>query len=259
MQYYKIDFISNMLSCDYFYDKNAGHYDALRKLFSVIRECVGKNSHIMGCSLPYAFGGEGIDSRRVGLDIHNTWKHIKKCTEIYVPQFASHRNLYQNDFDYLVVRGKDTSYEENTNVINPLAGKYKNEQTQEFRWRDGDDFSYDEAKFWCATILMSGSSIILGDRVSTLNEKGLSLIKKTLEYADFKSAVPDVYCENMPSVWRKDGWIYIFNYSEEEKDFSVLTKGKYKEIFEEIDYESNDGQLDLRLRPHTCLVLKKYS
>lgn len=255
--YYKIDFISNILRCDYFYDENAGHYDALRKLFSVIRECVGEDSHVMGCSLPYGYGGEGIDSRRTGVDIHNTWKHLKKCTEIYVPQFASQRRIYQNDLDYLIVRGKDTSLEKETNVINPDAGKYKNELTEDFRWRDGEDFSYEEAKFWCATILMSGSSVILSDRMSKLNEKGLSLVKKTLEYADFKSAVPDACGANLPSVWRKEGWIYVFNYTDTQREYSVLAEGKYKEIFDDKKYETEDGLLNIKLKPHSCFALRR--
>lgn len=255
--YYKIDFISNMLMCDRFYDENAGPYDALRKLISIIRECVGEECHIMGCSLPYAFGGEGVDSRRTGLDIHNTWKHLVKCTEIYAPQFASHRTIYQNDLDYLVVRGKDTSFEEETNVFNPYAGRLKSEKTEEFRWRDGEDFTYEEAKMWCVTVLMSGSSVILSDRMTALNEKGLWLIKKTLEYADFVSAHPDVGSDALPSVWRKDGWIYIFNYSNEEKEFSVNADGVYKEAFSEEKYETVKGLLKLRLKPHTCLALKK--
>ncbi len=256
-EHYKIDFVSNMLKCDRFYDKTAGHFDALRKLFSIIRECVGEESHIMGCSLPYSYGGEGVDSRRTSLDIHNTWKHIKKCTEIYFPQFAAHRSIYQNDLDYLLVRGKDTSFEEDTNVINPLACKYKKEPTEVFRWRDGEDFTYAEAKFWCATILMSGSSIMLSDRMSMLNEKGLRLIKKTLEYADFKSAVPDVNDGALPSVWRKDGWIYVFNYAEEETEFCVSATGKYAEIFDDVVYEAKDGWLKVKLYVHTCLALKK--
>lgn len=256
-EHYKIDFVSNMLKCDRFYDKTAGHYDALRKLFSIIRECVGEESHIMGCSLPYSYGSEGIDSRRTSLDIHNTWKHIKKCTEIYFPQFATHRSIYQNDLDYLVVRGKDTSFEEDTNVINPLEHKYKKELTDDFRWRDGEDFSYDEAKFWCVTILMSGSSVMLSDRMSMLNEKGLRLIKKTLEYADFKSAVPDVNDSTLPSTWRKDGWLYVFNYAEEETEFCVPATGEYIEIFDDAVYEAKDGCLKVKLQAHTCLALKK--
>jgi len=256
-EYYKIDFVDNMMSCDRFYDKNAGHFDALRKLFSIIRECVGDDSHIMGCSLPCGYGGAGIDSRRTSLDIHNTWKHIKKCTENYFPQFASHRSIFQNDLDYLLVRGKDTSFEEDTNVFNPYAGKYKNEPTAEFRWRDGEDFLYDEAKFWCATILMSGSSVIIGDRMSVLNEKGLNLIKKTLENVDFISAVPDVYGGTLPSIWRKNGWLYIFNYAEEEVEFCVSATGKYVEIFDNEEYEAKDGCLKVKLQAHTCLVLKE--
>lgn len=254
--YYKIDFIANLLSGDFFYDKTCGHFDALRRLIAIIRECVGKDCHMMGCSLPYAFGGADIDSRRVGLDIHNTWKHIIKCSEIYLPQFASHRRIYQNDFDYLIVRGKDTSGEVCINVLNPLAGKYKSEPTEAFRWRDGEDFSYDEAKIWCASILMSGSSVMLSDRLTALNEKGVRLIRKTLEYADFISAIPEANGAKLPSVWRKDGWIYIFNYSDEEKEFSVRADGNYREIFDEINYENTHGVLHVKLRPHTCLALK---
>ena len=93
--------------------------------------------------------------------------------------------------------------------------------------------------------------------MSALNEKGLRLIKKTLEYADFKSAVPDVCSATLPSIWRKDGWIYIFNYSEEEQSFSITADGKYKEIFDEKDYEAKDGVLNVTLKLHSSMALKK--
>lgn len=257
--FYKIDFINNMLSGEYFYDKNAGPYDALKKLISVIRECVGKESHIMGCSLPYGYGSGDVDSRRTGLDIHNTWKHIKKCSEIYFPQFASQKSIYQNDLDYLIVRGKDTTDEKDTNVLNPSKGKYLNNKTDEFRWRDGEDFSYSEAKFWCTVILMSGSSVILSDRLSLLNEKGLDLVRKTVENADFISAIPMDNHGDLPNIWYKkeNGSIYILNYTEDTKTYSVNTEEKYKDIFSGKVFSSENGVLTISLEKHDSIALKK--
>ena len=254
--FYKIDFISNMLFAESFYDKNAGPYDALRKLLGTIRECVG-DGHIMGCSLPYGYADEYVNSRRTGLDIHNTWKHIKKCSEIYFPQFASQKTVYQNDLDYLIVRGKDTSCEEDTNVINPAKGKYLSEPTEDFRWRDGEDFTYDEAKFWCAIILLSGSSVFLSDRLSLLNEKGLDLVRKTVENADFISAIPVCNNGELPNVWHKEDSIYILNYTEETKTYCVDADGEYEDIFSGEKFKDEDGKLTVALKKHDCAFLKK--
>ena len=202
--FYKLDFISNMFKVERFYDKNAGPYDALKKLLEITRSCVPEGSHIMGCSLPYGFG-DGFDSRRTGWDIHNTWKHIKACLGRYIPQFAANGKIYRNDIDYLVVRGKDTGKEEITNVINPKEGYYKANPAKGFRWREAGDFGYTEAKTWCCAMLMSGSSIFLGDRLSMLNEKGLELVRITLENADFEAAVPIFRNDEfIPEVWYKD-------------------------------------------------------
>lgn len=257
--FYKVDFISNILSGEYFYDKNAGPYDALKKLIKTIRDCVGKESHIMGCSLPYGYGSGDIDSRRTGLDIHNTWKHIKKCSEIYFPQFASQKSIYQNDLDYLIVRGKDTTNEIKTNVLNPLKGKYLNEKSDKFRWRDGEDFNYNESKFWCTVILMSGSSVFLSDRLSLLNEKGMNLIRTTVENADFISAIPMDTTKELPNIWHKkeNDSIYVLNYTENTKTYSITAEGVYTDIFTGKVFSSKNGFLILTLDKHDSVALKK--
>ena len=261
-RFYKLDFVSNMTKfAQRFYDKSAGHFDALNRLFTIARESVAKGSHIMGCSLPYGADVSLSDSRRTGIDIHNTFKHLKKCTEMALWQYASNERLYKNDLDYLLVRGKDTTTDSQTNVLNPNGGKYKAEPTETFRWRDGEDFSYTEAKCWCGVILMSGSSVFLGDKLPLLNGKGLDLIKKTLENADFHAAKPVLTgLEGLPEIWRKEqtGSVYVFNFGEEEKTYDLeLKNGTYRDIFDEKSYVVADGALRVSIAAHDCVCLYK--
>ncbi len=261
-RFYKLDFVSNMIQfAQRFYDKTAGPYDALNRLFTIARESVAEGSHIMGCSLPYGAATHLSDSRRTGLDIHNTFKHVKKCTEMALWQYASNERLYKNDLDYLLVRGKDTTTDMQTNVLNPKSGKYKAEPTEEFRWRDGEDFSYAEAKCWAGVMLMTGSSIFLGDKLPLLNEKGLDLLKKTLQNADFHAAKPVLSgAEGLPEIWRKEqtGSVYVFNFGEEEKTYDVaLENGRYRDVFSEKTYRVTDNKLQVCIAAHDCVCLYK--
>ncbi len=256
--FYKLDFLANLLySARRFYDRQAGPYDALRRLIDIVRECVPEGSHIMGCNLPYGTGGF-VDSRRTGVDIHNTWKHIKACLACLLPVCAANGVIYRNDIDYLVVRGKDTSDDPFLNVLNPSAGKYAAAPSAAFRWRDGADFSYREAKCWCAAVLMSGSSIFLGDRADKLNAAGLDLVKRTLAAADFTPAQPTADEGELPAVWRKEKQIYIFNFTEEERAFRVVAEnGKYRDVFSDIYCSATENALVIRLAAHDCAALQK--
>lgn len=267
--FYKLDFISNMLTCtERFYDKNAGPFDALARLLKIVRETVPKGSHVMGCSLPYGMGANVVDSRRTGLDIHNVWGHIKVCVSEYIPQFAANGKIYRNDLDYLIVRGADTSNDSMSNVINPKSGYNSTHHSSEFVWRKGTDFNYTEAKTWCNIILMTGSSIFLGDRLTLLNEKGIELLKKTVTSADFCAATPVFSADSIPEVWYKSnlGKLYIFNFTDYKKQYVVKleelkleTKGKYADLFTQNEYELDDGILSISLDAHdsVCLEIKK--
>lgn len=257
-EFVKLDFVSNLLKVERFYDKSSGPYDALKKLFKLARECLGDNCHIMGCSLPYLIGTGVANSRRSGLDIHNTYKHLKKCFEIACYQLPSNERVHRLDVDYLVVRGKETSEDEKTNVLNPNKYLYANNPTDKFRWRDGEDFSFVEAKTWCAVMLTTGSSIFLGDNLTKLNEKGLNLIKRTLNYADFHSAKPVISsCEGAPEVWQKENLLTVFNFGEIEKSYTVNAQnGEYQDIFTDDVYLVKDNLLTIKLGAHDCICLK---
>ena len=260
-RFYKLDFISNMLKQERFYDTQAGPFDALEKLFQIARETVAEGSHLMGCSLPYGARVGMADSKRTGLDIHNTYKHVKKCFDMYVFQYAANEKLYRNDLDYLLVRGTDTAVDEQYNVLLPWKGMYANEPTDEFRWRDGEDFSYIEAKTWCSIVLMAGSSVFLGDKLTLLNDKGLELVYKTLKNVDFHAAKP-VFSgeEGLVEVWRKEqtGSVYVYNFGEEKKSYEIeISNGEYVDIFTEKRYLVENEKVTLEIDKHDCVCLYK--
>ena len=254
--FYKLDFISNLLTVRRFYDRNAGPFDALRRLFTIVRETAPRGSHLMGCSLPYGMGPGVADSRRTGWDIHNVWCHVEACLGRYLPQFAAQGRIYQNDLDYLVVRGPETSGDSQTNVINPKAG-YNRANPKPFAWRAGEDFTYREAKTWCRAMLMAGSSVFLGDNLPELNEKGLDLVRKTVAAADFVAAEPILDGNRIPAVWRKENQIYVFNFTDEEQTFQLDAQGAYRELFCGEAFSVQSGQLTLTLPAHGSACLEK--
>ena len=169
---FKVDYVSELLAVERFYDSTAGPYDALRTLFALIRECVTEESHIIGCSLPAECGPGIVDSGRLGIDIHNHWAHVEWVADYLQLRYWLHNRIWINDPDFLVVRGLDTSTEAETNVTNPAAHR-----PHPPRWRRGPVFTLDEAKTWATLVALTGGSVFLSDRIATLNEAGLALLR----------------------------------------------------------------------------------
>lgn len=177
-------------------------------------------------------------------------------------QYAVNERVYRNDLDYLLVRGPETSEDTKLNVLLPVKGKYEKEPTDEFRWRDGKDFSYNEAKTWCAIMLMSGSSLFLSDKLSFLNKKGLDMIYKVLQNADFHAATPDIGGkEGLPEIWRKEqtGSVYAYNFGEQAKNYVIeMQDGKYIDIFTKKIYIVKNGEITIKIDKHDCVCFYKF-
>ena len=264
--FYKLDFVSNLLEkAERFYDKSAGPHDALRKLFEIARSCVPEGSHIMGCSYPYLTGPDHVDSRRTGWDIHNTWDHIEICLPRYLAQYSSGGKIYRNDIDYLVIRGSDTTDDPMTNVLDPTRGEKLANPNRRPYWRAGDDFNYEEAKSWCTSILLSGSSIFMSDNLPLINEKGIELIKTTIENADFKSATPIINGdETVPEIWYKKELqkFYIINFSRTPKNYCIPVSEyiscdnlSFKDIYTNTIYKLKNECIEFILKSHDSMCL----
>jgi hypothetical protein len=198
---FKIDFVNALVEAPRFYDPSKGPYGALADFFHLVRECVGPESHILGCSLPEECGPGLADSHRTGIDIHNQWTHVEWAVDFYQFAFWHGARISTNDPDFLVVRGRDTSLEVETNVLNPNA-----HNPNPPRWRRGTVFTLDEARTWATFVSLAGGSVFLSDRMTMLNEAGLELARKVIDDAAVArkniGATPlDLADDERPSLW----------------------------------------------------------
>ena len=258
---FKVDYVNDLTRNRRYHDPNAGPYDAMRALFRIIRECVGDESHIIGCSLPAETGAGIVNSGRIGIDIHNHWAHVEWVCDFLQTSWWLHDRVWINDTDFLVVRGRDTSLEAETNVTNPNAHNPKAP-----RWRGGPVFTLDEARTWASMVAMSGGSVFLSDRLSMLNIAAHTLIRKVIQPTG-AAAMPLDLCDNRrASLWLQrmahETRLTLINWSNEVVTHDVnLTAWtnemptQVKELWSGRDIAIVDGNVNIHLPAHGCAVL----
>lgn len=259
-RFFKVDFVSDLLKADRFYDKSKTPYEALRDLFRLIRECV-KESHILGCSLPPACGPGTADSGRTGIDIHNQWNHLEWTLQCYTFKYWMNNRIWINDIDFLIVRGKDTSLEPFTNVMNPNQNN-----PNAPRWRRGPVFDQVEAQTWTNIVMMTGGNIFLSDRLSMVNEKGKELLYKCLESGSLPGKPLDLCCGYNASLWLQETdfsyRLTIINWSEittqmsfDFTEYELDTPAEVTDFWTGKKFSPTSGRIDLALKRHESAVL----
>lgn len=178
---FKVDFVSQLLLAKSFHDPDCGPYEAIRRLFQIVRRAVGEDAQIIGCSYPADCGPGLVESCRFAVDIHNHWSHVLWIMEYMQMSFWENGRLYRLDPDFLVVRGRETSKEATTNVFNPAPGLSAADDAVSSRWRKGEEFNAVEAETWANLVVFCAGNIVVGDRISMLNERGLELLRHHLK------------------------------------------------------------------------------
>ena len=261
-RYFKIDFVSSLLEAKQFYNKDCGPYDALRTLIKIVRECVTEESYILGCSVPEGVGYGFCEAGRIGIDIHNQWNHVQWVMETAQYSLWKNQKIWRNDFDFLVVRGKDTSVEEETNVLFPWKNHIYGEDMFFQRWRRGEVFTLEEAKSWASLVMLSNGNIFLSDRLSKLNKEGLDIIH--FVFSHIMDATPqaiDLFDSEYPYVWQqkqKDIFRYtLINWDDVPKKFTLQVSGKdAKVLWQNVPVAIDQGIITLTLPSHSCEILE---
>lgn len=268
---FKIDFLCQFSSDDdfkdnihakYFYDKNAGPYDALRELFRIIRECVTEESHIIGCSLPVECGADLVDSARISIDMHNWHACTEKVTDSMEWAYIYQGTVWNNDVDFLVVRGPETSTESEKERTNHIAQRKDYRSIAPQNPEKLSDFTYIQARTWANLVMISGGNIFLSDKMTALNDKGLELVRKAVSYKS-ESPVKPVYLnkELKASLWVTDDAALIVNWSDAEKEFVVLDRDipfdvkNVKDLYTNEKINFKDGKLIVKLAAYDSLMM----
>jgi hypothetical protein len=258
---FKVDFVNDLTRNRRYHDPEAGPYDAMRALFRIIRDCVGDESHIIGCSLPAEAGAGIADSGRIGIDIHNQWSHVEWVCDFLQWSGWLHGRVWINDADFLVVRGRDTSLEAETNVTNPNA-----HNPHPPRWRRGPVFTLDEARTWASMVAMSGGSVFLGDQISLLNDAGRGLIRTVIEPTGVAAEPLDLCDDRRAALWLqrlpRESRLTVINWRDEAAtrmlDLRAWTgdaPALVRELWTGAEMSPSNGEIKLHLPAHGCAVL----
>ena len=259
---FKVDFISTIVQAKRFHDPACGPYEAIRRLLQLIRQAVGPDSHIVGCSFPAECGPCLVESSRISIDIHNHWPHVLWIMEYLQVRFWQNGKLFRIDPDMLVVRGSETSLEEETNVFNPWNLVPPGEGRFASRWRRGPVFHAIEAETWANLVVFSGGDIMLGDRLSMLNEKGLDIVYSHLQ-PHLNAAVPmDLGDREVSEIWydRHTSSLLMVNTEDENRRMTMdfarygISLPQSISCSKALTYEN--GILQVDLLPHESAVIQ---
>ena len=253
---FKMDYISPLLKVKSFYDKSAAPYGVLARLVERVKECTGPDAVILGCSLPLECGADIAPSMRISVDIHNHFSHVEWIAQSLAWSWMFNLKNTRIDPDFLVVRGEETSNEpliwegdRRNDFVPPPRHKQTDKDRWKSHWRHGDQFNALEAETWANLVAVSGGNIFLSDRMSKLNERGISIIQNAYRIAG--DSVRPIYQKGdvrRPSVWMGDRGILLINWDEIPK--TVTVSDVDRDVESNKEYVLENGVLTVSLLPH---------
>jgi hypothetical protein len=260
--YFKVDFTQMLLPCNQFSDPGVASGGAIRHAYQVIRDAIG-DAYLLSCGAPYEQVIGLADAIRTTGDILNFWSHVLVNANALSVRWWMHRNLWQSDPDFLVVRCPQTSddpHRVKLHVPKPLS------VTE--HWRSGREMQFNEVQVYALLVLLSGGEIILGDDLTMLNDKALGLIRTVLTHQQDKAAVPlDLFesHDQLPRIWGihhedRPSIVGLINWTDDPQTITFDPKRWGYNRFTEVE-NLWDGSLinwdesPVQLQPRSCLAL----
>jgi hypothetical protein len=206
-----------------------------------------------------------VDGSRITGDIHNHWTHVLMNASGVATRWWMHRNLWNNDPDFLIVRTPDNCPTVPLNRERPWK-PFEYGQT----WVSGREMNDTEVQAYAQLVLMSAGDVMLSDHLPALTESGRSIIRTVLQHRLTRPAVPlDLFHGHghLPSVWLAEEpghWMLgLFNWEEDPESRMVdLAKlgispfGQIQNIWDQRTLCATDGRISVNLPPRSGLAFR---
>ena len=124
------------------------------------------------------------------------------------------------------------------------------------RWRHGDQFNAIEAETWANLVAVSGGNIFLSDRMSVLNQRGISIIQNALTLAG--DEVRPIYLSDdkrLASVWQGDKALLIVNWEDVPRE--ICFSGVSYPIESDKPFAQEGDTITVSLLPHESFAAKR--
>ncbi len=249
--YVKLDFIMYEVCVQggVYHNPKMTRAQALRRGLEAIREGIGDESFMLGCTIPLGPTVGIVNANRIGTDITPYWgrEHQKPYAEAplvpyvcrnVVNRLYMHNRLWINDPDVHIAR------------------------------KDNNELTENEVRLWTSALWLAGGLTLISDRFTTLAPERAAFSKLLLARTDtFDTRPLDFFERTIPAVWgakrRSDGapCIGVFNFEDTPAVIEVDLASWFgpdvllKDHWTGTTLSSNAGKVELP--PHTCAVLMK--
>lgn len=265
-KFFKLDFLAQTQKAKKFFDKNVPRGEIMGKIVAPIREATKNKAKILGCNYSFEAGDTLVDSVRTSGDIHSDWNCIKSNAPSIAARFWMQDSLWDNDPDFALCRGPETSDDPAINDLKPCLVGVNPESSKEDVPLANESFSsatLEEAQVLLGLVVISGGCINLSDNLCRLNEAGLDLLRRTVAAERGKAGIPlDLFKEANPGLWIQEisnGYrIMLINWSEEEQTLSLeLNKhgidcGEITDFWTDEIIEITNSKIERKIAPHAC-------
>ena len=222
--YFKVDFTQESLLADRWSDPTVPRGELLRRVFGTIRRAIGKEAYLLACGAPFESVLGIVDAVRVSGDVHTFWGHVLANAASISARWWMHRRVWNIDPDFLIVRAPETCRLPRRN----RASTPKPHRGPAEFWLAGREFNEREARTYALLVYVSGGDLFLSDELMTLNERGVTMLRRVLERPLTGAATPvDLFegHDRLPAFWlaeEADSWfLAVFNWEENPVRFDL--------------------------------------
>ncbi|HCE43272.1 MAG TPA: hypothetical protein DET40_06970 [Lentisphaeria bacterium] len=267
-KFFKLDFLGQTLKARNFSDPSVPRGEIIGKIVEPIRTATKGKARILGCNYNFEAGDQLVDSVRSSGDVHADWRCIKENSSSIAARFWSQGRLWDNDPDFALCRGPQTSKDPALNDLKPCLVFVTPDKSEKDAIGTDNAFAsatIEEAKTLLGLVIISGGCINLSDNLPRLNKAGLDLLRRTVSAERGEAGIPlDLFQSEHPSIWiqKASGGhrIMLTNWSDKEKTMSLDLKAHGIECSSLTDFWA-DGSTKIRngiivkkLKPHASYL-----
>ena len=269
--YFKLDFLASTLKARRFF-KNVPRGTMMREIITPIRQAVDGRAEILGCGYVYDGGNDLVQMVRAGSDIHATWNETRRNAVAVAARFWASNRVWITDPDFAVCRGPDTSKDPDRGRLRCLyvfvtPDETRREFTEGRAWSEGfDSLRAHEAQVLLSLVTINGGAINLSDKLTTLNEKGLDLLRRTVAAPRGNAPIPlDLFESALASRWlQKTPFGFrtlLINWGETAAEYTLdlaphgLNAVRARNFWTDETVRIKGDHVTAKLAPHSCQLL----
>jgi len=260
-KYFKIDFLyityQEFKNTPFKYSK-AQPEKVIGDFLAKIRKAIGPDAYLLGCATPMTTCVQQCNSARIMSDITPNWNVTKEIYRHIAARYWMNGNLFVNNPDFFVARGKDF-----------VKDNFDLGSSDPNGPRGFEGFDAIKMHTWATIIFASGGKVVWSDQPEAMKDEVWNTYKTLMETGPGEAGVPlDLLDTDYPTRWirhnRKKTYAIFINVKNEpvnvtmtKQELPELTcKRKLVEVFTGQSKKHLGGDLTVTLQPYESMCYK---